>query len=269
MYIGRIIGILLGIFALKSTFGVIIGFFAGWYFDKSLMKAGQRTAATGQSAEGKTLFLQTLFTAMGRLAKSDGRVSEEEIQYAENVIKKFDLSAENRQRAIQWFNEGVKNSGDFNALMAKFVAHTRGNRLMRSHLLELLLEQAMVDKVLHPHEEDELLKIAILLGVSAAIFHALLQQFKAQSHFHHGYDSQRQHQNAHHSRDALSDAYQALGVQASDSDAVVKKAYRKLISANHPDKLIAQGLPEAAIKKATERSQAIQQAYEMIKKSRQ
>lgn len=268
MYIGRIIGILLGIFAFKSLLGVAIGFAAGWYFDRSLIKASKRVPPAGQSAEGKALFLQTLFTAMGRLAKADGRVSKEEIQYAESVIKKFELSAESRQQAIDWFREGVKDGGDFEALVARFVAHSRGNRLMRAQFLELLLEQTMVDEVLHPSEENELLNIAGLLGVPAAVFRALLQRFKAQFHFHQEYSHYQQQGQQRSNSDQLSDAYQALGVQASDNDAVVKRAYRKLISANHPDKLIAKGLPEAAIKKATERSQAIQQAYEMIKKSR-
>ena len=57
--------------------------------------------------------------------------------------------------------------------------------------------------------------------------------------------------------------------KASDvGDKELKRAYRKLMSENHPDKLIAQGVPEDMIKLATERSQEIQAAYEMIKKSR-
>jgi DnaJ like chaperone protein len=48
----------------------------------------------------------------------------------------------------------------------------------------------------------------------------------------------------------------------------LKRAYRKLMSENHPDKLIAKGVPEDMIKLATARSQDIQGAYEMIKKTR-
>ena len=53
-----------------------------------------------------------------------------------------------------------------------------------------------------------------------------------------------------------------------NSDTEIKKAYRRLIREYHPDKLMGQGLPEAMIKEATERSQEIQAAYDMIKKSR-
>ena len=58
-------------------------------------------------------------------------------------------------------------------------------------------------------------------------------------------------------------------MSSSATDKELKRAYRKLMSENHPDKLIAKGVPEAMIKLATERSQEIQAAYAMIKKARQ
>ncbi|MBT7227587.1 MAG: DnaJ domain-containing protein, partial [Gammaproteobacteria bacterium] len=66
----------------------------------------------------------------------------------------------------------------------------------------------------------------------------------------------------------LSAAYTALGVKQSNSDSQIKRAYRKLISDNHPDKLIGQGMPEDMVKLATERTQEIQKAYELIVTSR-
>ena len=47
-----------------------------------------------------------------------------------------------------------------------------------------------------------------------------------------------------------------------------KRAYRKLVSQNHPDKLIGQGVPDDIIKLATERTQKIQMAYDLISESR-
>ena len=59
-----------------------------------------------------------------------------------------------------------------------------------------------------------------------------------------------------------------LGVPASAGDAEVKRAYRKLMSENHPDKLVAQGLPESMIAAAHERTQRILEAYETIRTHR-
>jgi DnaJ like chaperone protein len=66
----------------------------------------------------------------------------------------------------------------------------------------------------------------------------------------------------------LADAYDVLGVTATASDAEVRRAFRRLISKNHPDKLVAQGLPESMIAAAHERTQRILEAYETIKTHR-
>jgi len=84
--------------------------------------------------------------------------------------------------------------------------------------------------------------------------------------------SQRQYQSGHNNQSPtqsdIANAYSILGVEASASDADVKKAYRRLMSQHHPDKLISKGLPEEMIKIATDKSQQIQKAYELISKSR-
>jgi len=66
----------------------------------------------------------------------------------------------------------------------------------------------------------------------------------------------------------VADAYQALGVAADIGDAELKKVYRKLMSENHPDKLIARGVPDDLVQVATARSQEITAAYELIKNHR-
>jgi DnaJ like chaperone protein len=67
---------------------------------------------------------------------------------------------------------------------------------------------------------------------------------------------------------SLDDAYHLLGVDKSVSDADLKKTYRRLMSQHHPDKLVAKGLPEQMIRDATEKTQQIKAAYELIRKSR-
>jgi DnaJ like chaperone protein len=67
---------------------------------------------------------------------------------------------------------------------------------------------------------------------------------------------------------ALKEAYEILGVAETASDAELKRAYRRLMSQHHPDKLVAKGLPEEMIRLATEKTQEIKQAYELVKKFR-
>ena len=67
---------------------------------------------------------------------------------------------------------------------------------------------------------------------------------------------------------SLDDAYAMLDIGRGASDAEVKKAYRRLMSQHHPDKLVSKGLPEEMIKLATEKTQEIRKAYDLVRESR-
>jgi DnaJ like chaperone protein len=117
------------------------------------------------------------------------------------------------------------------------------------------------------NEEEKLLRqIGSALGITSTFFDQLIRMAHAQSHFR-GYGGEQTFSAASR-QDEIALAYQALGIDDSATDAEIKKAYRKLMSENHPDKLMGQGLPEDMIALATERSQEIQTAYELIKKAR-
>ena len=118
----------------------------------------------------------------------------------------------------------------------------------------------MADGELHPAEQDVLQIVAKHLGFSASLFKKFIEMVKAQSQFR---DSGYQPQGPN-TQGQLDAAYTALGVKASNTDGQIKKAYRKLISENHPDKLIGQGMPEDMVKLATERTQKIQTAYDCV-----
>ena len=69
-------------------------------------------------------------------------------------------------------------------------------------------------------------------------------------------------------RGSLDEAYEVLGVRPTASDAEVKRAYRKLMSENHPDKMVARGLPESMLEVAKQKTQAIQAAWERVREAR-
>ena len=66
----------------------------------------------------------------------------------------------------------------------------------------------------------------------------------------------------------LEDACNVLGVKPTDDAATVKRAYRKLMSEHHPDKLVAKGLPPEMMEMAKQKAQEIQKAWELIKEQR-
>ncbi|MDD2929467.1 MAG: co-chaperone DjlA [Sideroxydans sp.] len=207
----------------------------------------------------QTVFLETVFIAMGRLAKADGRVSEAEIAHTEALMQKLGMTPEHRQQAIALFKKGAAGDGDMYAACKKFMSVCGHTHHLKEMLLVYLIVMAMADGEYHPEEEKLLMEIAGHLGYGPEAFRRLLDMVVNQTHFAGGQAN---------SETALEDAYKALGVSKDNTDAEVKRAYRKLMSKYHPDKLMGQGLPEDMIKVATEQAKDIQLAYDLVSKQR-
>jgi DnaJ like chaperone protein len=67
---------------------------------------------------------------------------------------------------------------------------------------------------------------------------------------------------------SIDDAYALLGVNANDDMKTIKKAYKKLVRQYHPDIIASQGKSESYMKEATQKTQEINRAYEMIEEAR-
>lgn len=255
--IGVVVGFLIGFFLTHKFFGALFGAALGYFlFDKN--RAPRVSGEQLQQAQA--LFFKTVFNLLGHIAKADGHISEMEVKLTEAYMDKMGLTPEHKREAIRLFKEGA--AADFNLQDALNVYRQVGSRSpnLSQMLLVYLINLAMIDGDLDAKEHELLQHIAEGVGFSRIAFEQLLRMVGAQNSFA---------QNQPHRADELALAYEALGVTADASDADIKKAYRKLMSQYHPDKLIGQGLPEDMIKAATERSQEIQAAYDLIKKSRE
>ena len=251
-----------------------IGGFISWKLTGGLAGYIGRTNGLGstpaQRSVRQALFLKTVFTLMGKLAKADGRVSEKEIAHIQQFFEKLGLTPEHRKEAIRLFKLGATPNFSIEPLLEEFNRECGRSGPLKQMLMIYLIGTATADGRLHDAEISLLRHISQSLGYTEAYFQQLLTMTRGQDHFSRG---QYQHANQQHggytsSKSSLNAAYQALGVKKTDSDAEIKKTYRRLIREFHPDKLMGQGLPEDMVKKATERSQEIQTAYDLIKKSR-
>lgn len=261
---GKVIGGVVG-FLIGGPLLAIVAIFIGHGFDKN--RATQVTPQKRAAIE--QCFFDTTFSLLGYLAKADGRISKSEIAITEKLIDEMGLSSDQRSKAIDLFKKGSASNFTTTETLAAFKSLCGTNRNLVQMLLSYLINLAFADGVLDPAEEQVLREIAEGLGINSIAFEKLLQMIKAQDTFKQGGGQYYSHQGrGQTSQDELAQAYIAVGVDASATDAEVKKAYRKLMSQYHPDKLSGQGLPEDAVKAATERSQEIQVAYDVIKKAR-
>lgn len=259
---GKLIGGFIGLLV-AGLAGLVIGVLAGHWFDRGLARS-LGLASPGRLARARDTFFDVSFQLLGHVAKADGRVSEAEVAQAEALMRQFGIGGAQRDAAIARFKEGATPDFALEAAVARFARDCAGPRQVAHTLLLFLVSMALADGRLDPAERRVLERIAVLLGYTAEEFRQLLGMVEAQSHFQ-GYQSG----NRPAGGDELAEAYRALGVDADCSDRELKRAYRRLMSEHHPDKLAARGVPESMMKVATEKAQEIQAAYELARKSRQ
>ena len=259
MFYGKIVAGALGLL-LGGPIGLLVGLFIGHSFDKGLIKTLQ--FGSPENIERiKTSFFETTCLLLGYLAKADGRISQQEIDHTEALFSQMGLTGDQRTRAKTLFRQGASAEFNLEQTIASFLSNCGPQKKLQQTLLLFLISLALADQGIDQAEHEALQQIATLMGFSVAQLEQLLRMAQAQGQFHSGGAGQS-------TGTSLSDAYDALGVTETASDKEVKRAYRKLMSQNHPDKLIAQGVPEDMIKIATEKSQDISGAYDMIRKYR-
>ena len=253
----KLIGVIAGYYFF-GFFGALIGLFVGSFFDR-MRGYGLGAMNPLQNALRQGVFLETVFLSMGKLAKADGVVSQDEIAHVEQFMQKLGMTAEHRMQAIAWFKQGANPEFDINPTCKRFMAICGQTKNLKQVLLVYLIVMALADGHFHPAEEALLAGIASRLGYDQAAFKQMLDMVLNQSHFTGGQAN---------AAAALDDAYKALGVTKDSTDQEIKRAYRKLMSQYHPDKLIGQGVPEDMIAMATEQAKEIQLAHDLIKKNR-
>ena len=245
-------------FMIGGPLGALMGIAFGHSFDRGMGKL--EGVDWGEDQERiQAAFFTATFSVMGYIAKADGRVSPEEIRLAEAVMERLGLNSEMRASARKLFSEGKSADFPIDEIMRQFRSETHRRTTLIQMFLEIQLQAAYADGVMHPAEKEALRGICGHLGIPAAQLERLEEMLRA-GFGRAGYDAAA-------TETSLQDAYRLLGVDESASDADLKKAYRRLMSQHHPDKLVAKGLPEQMIKDATEKTQQIKAAYELIRKS--
>ncbi|SDX20831.1 co-chaperone DjlA [Marinobacter mobilis] len=256
MFFPMIIGGLLG-YQLARFPGLLVGALAGVLITQYLRNRLRARLTDLQSA-----FIEPMFSVMGALCKADGVVTRDEIQVAETFFARFRLSEQQQAMAKAAFNRGKSADFDLDAEVARFLRISNGQHLLLQLFLQVQVSAVAADGVVHPQEHAMLVRVARGLGLPEA----QVEQLEAMLRGAHG--SGHAGTSRASSGQQLDDAYKVLGVSPSVSDAELKKAYRKLMSENHPDKLAGRGMPESMRELAEEKTREITHAYDIVTEAR-
>ncbi len=257
-WLGKFLGAIFG-YVVAGPIGLVFGLLLGHYFDISYKSHQQFYQAPKPHTHTQDIFFRATFTIMGYIAKSDGRVSENEIRVASRIMQNMMLTKQLRQQAINYFQQGKQANFVLDQILSSLYNSCFSQRNLLHLFLEIQLQAAYADGILTSKKQKILEHICYRLGLNSSDFFF--------QHWSQGQES-RQKTYQQPKKDHLQSAYRTLGVSSSINNNDLKKTYRKLMSQNHPDKLVSKGLPEEMIKLATQKTQDIKLAYECICKAR-
>jgi DnaJ like chaperone protein len=232
---GKLAGAAAGL-AVGGPLGALVGGLAG-----HLVVDRERDA---KGVDKQLAFTIGVIGLGAKMAKADGHVTKDEVQAFKEV---FQVPESERDNVARVFNLAKQDTAGFESYAKQLARLFRDDPDMLKNVLEGLFHIAEADTVLHPSERDYLATVARHFGISDVEFQYILARHCA---------SERQ------------SPYEVLGVTPEISEEDLHRYYRKLMVENHPDKLIARGLPQEMIDIANKKIAAINEAYDEIRKSR-
>lgn len=247
-----------------ALIGVWVGGWKGLLFGAALGFLVSRVALALTHRGLKAIevqFLESTFAVMGALCKADGVVTRDEIRVIERIFGRLNLTAEQKETAKAAFTRGKAPDFDLDTEVNRFVGSAGRGRALFELFLQLQVTAMAADGAVHPAEHAMLLRVARGLGLEEATVVRLEALLRAVA----GGVTERQAPAGQQ----LNDAYAVLGIPESAPEDQIKRAYRKLMRENHPDKLASKGLPQGMRAIAEERARQINQAYELIRQARQ
>jgi len=258
---GKLLGFVVGIAFFHHPLAILVCVGLGHIFDRSFGALNPLAGIAPLS------FVEPLFGVAGAIAKSDGRVSQEEIDAAERLMQRLQLSGDQRNAAITQFTAGKQSDFIATGAIVQLRRWCAGHRDRAFLLIDLLLDIVCAEGPLVPAKVALVRKLCWSLGLDERQL-AALAAMRGYSYIApedwQGYQRASDDSRGPQSTQAgvRQDPYAVLGITRKASDAEVKRAYRKLMSQHHPDKL--GNVPDELKRRAEERARDINAAYEKI-----
>lgn len=232
---GKLTGAAAGFLFGGGPIGAVIGAATGHIlFDREEEEVDPRNPGVA--------FTIAIIALSGKMAKADGEVVDVEIAAFERI---FQVPPGERANVRRMFDLARQDVSGFEAYASQIGRMFRGNPAMLEDILDGLFEIAKADGNLHPAEERFLETVADVFGFAPNEFRRI---------------------RASHFDAPEGDPYSILGLTPDASEVEVKQTYRMLVRENHPDRLIARGVPEEFVRLATDKLATINVAYEKVKR---
>ncbi len=189
----------------------------------------------------RTIGFTIAVIALGaKMAKADGLVTRDEVTAFRQV---FHIPASETQNAARVFDLARKDVAGFDLYAARIRDMFGAGHQALVDLLEGLFYIAVADGSYHPNENVFLEEVARIFGIQSRDFVNMRARFVP---------------------DENPDPYCVLGVDPTADAETVRRAWRALVREYHPDRMVARGVPEEAMKLAEKRLIQANLAYEEI-----
>jgi DnaJ like chaperone protein len=239
-------------FAFGGPLGALLGTAAGHAYDRlrgrtteePFRRIGNSAGAAGRAAK-QMAFSVGVIVLGAKMAKADGAVSRAEIDAFKQAFRVPPGEIGNVARI---FDVAKRDARGFEPYARQIGLLFRHEPAVLEELLAGLFHVARADGAISAAELAYLRKVSDIFGLDAQVFERVRAPFAAPPQG--------------------PDPYAVLGVARSLSDDEIKKSYRQLIRENHPDTLVAKGMPQEFVDIANTRMAAINAAYDQVQKER-
>jgi len=238
---GRLLGGVAG-FAFGGPIGAILGVMAGNAFDKKNQRSFNYSKISQQQKQ--EIFTISFIILSAKLAKSDGQVTNDEIQAFK---EKFNVPKSDLNKIGKIFNEAKKDVYGYKQISDQVGLLFSDNKLLLEEMLNNLFYIAASDGQISLKEIDLLRSISQSFSFDETIFQRIFQM---------------------NLKNSSSDPYKILGVNRNESDVEIRKKWIELNKEHHPDNLISKGMPKEFIEQSNNELAAINLAYDKIKEIR-
>jgi len=194
----------------------------------------------------KVAFSVAMIALSAKMAKADGVVTEAEVSAFRDIFKFPDDQAQNVARLYNLARQDVAGYEAYAERLASLCISCEQNCPVLEDIIDGLFHIAKSDGAIHEKELNFLARVAEIFCMKEERFQEIM---------------------ARHVR-TEADPYKVLGVSPKDDFSIIRKRYRVLVSENHPDLLVARGVPQELQASANDRMVALNAAYEAIEKER-